>query len=388
MEKLGQLRRRRPAHRQLGPDRGRHPAVALGAGLPRRPRAALELPRRPVHPAAAGPGPGPGQADERRPRRDHQRADQDPGRAGAAGHADVRGRLRHAVRRVPAARAEDLRSCSRPTVRRSWWSRRPEPDALREAAYFVERLNEERMPLAGLVVNRASRTPGRTGCRSSARWPRRSASRRTAPTGPTAGLLRLHADRSRIVARESRAARAVRARLTRTCRRPSCRHCPPTCTTSTAFGWSAIFSPRGRDRGRVDDPSPSGCERQAGTSSGDGADTAADVVEHRRLEQATPRGDVRATTQQRTALALGHATPDAPLDLVVERLGEALGAHRAAGAHLLGAVLRRASHEQLIRSRLVAQCLDGPVFVPHRPSSLPRRAHLPAGRPSQSPRKR
>ena len=36
----------------------------------------------------------------------------------------------------------------------------PEPDALREAAYFVERLNEERMPLAGLVVNRAAHAPG------------------------------------------------------------------------------------------------------------------------------------------------------------------------------------------------------------------------------------
>ena len=41
----------------LRPDRGRHPAVAVGAGLPRRPRAALELPRRPVHPAAAGARP-------------------------------------------------------------------------------------------------------------------------------------------------------------------------------------------------------------------------------------------------------------------------------------------------------------------------------------------
>jgi anion-transporting ArsA/GET3 family ATPase len=30
----------------------------------------------------------------------------------------------------------------------------PEPDALREASYFVERLSAERMPLAGLVVNR------------------------------------------------------------------------------------------------------------------------------------------------------------------------------------------------------------------------------------------
>ena len=34
----------------------------------------------------------------------------------------------------------------------------PEPDALREAAYFVERLEED-MPLAGLVVNRANRVP-------------------------------------------------------------------------------------------------------------------------------------------------------------------------------------------------------------------------------------
>ena len=34
----------------------------------------------------------------------------------------------------------------------------PEPDALREASYFVERLSEEQMPLAGVVVNRTRRT--------------------------------------------------------------------------------------------------------------------------------------------------------------------------------------------------------------------------------------
>jgi anion-transporting ArsA/GET3 family ATPase len=33
----------------------------------------------------------------------------------------------------------------------------PEPDALREASYFVERLGTERMPLAGLVLNRVQR---------------------------------------------------------------------------------------------------------------------------------------------------------------------------------------------------------------------------------------
>ena len=30
----------------------------------------------------------------------------------------------------------------------------PEPDALREASFFVERLQQEQMPLAGLVLNR------------------------------------------------------------------------------------------------------------------------------------------------------------------------------------------------------------------------------------------
>ncbi len=34
----------------------------------------------------------------------------------------------------------------------------PEPDALREASYFVERLSADRMPLAGVVVNRTHRT--------------------------------------------------------------------------------------------------------------------------------------------------------------------------------------------------------------------------------------
>ncbi|HEY5015412.1 MAG TPA: ArsA family ATPase [Streptosporangiaceae bacterium] len=35
----------------------------------------------------------------------------------------------------------------------------PEPDALREASYFVERLASERMPLAGLLLNRVQRAP-------------------------------------------------------------------------------------------------------------------------------------------------------------------------------------------------------------------------------------
>ena len=82
----------------------------------------------------------------------------------------------------------------------------PEPDALREAAYFVERLSDDAMPLAGLVVNRAAVPPvgGLSAEEASAAAGRLA--RRLEEEGPdslAAGLLRLHADRSRQVERES-----------------------------------------------------------------------------------------------------------------------------------------------------------------------------------------
>jgi anion-transporting ArsA/GET3 family ATPase len=87
----------------------------------------------------------------------------------------------------------------------------PEPDAMREAAYFVERLNEERMPLAGLVVNRASVLPpgDLSADRALAGVERLRAHGSkgepgTAAAEMAAGLLRLHADRVRIVQRETR----------------------------------------------------------------------------------------------------------------------------------------------------------------------------------------
>jgi anion-transporting ArsA/GET3 family ATPase len=80
----------------------------------------------------------------------------------------------------------------------------PEPDALREAAYFVERLTGDRMPLAGLVVNRASPRPegdlSADEAMTAAARLRRKTDDDTAEL--TAGLLRLHADRVRIVERE------------------------------------------------------------------------------------------------------------------------------------------------------------------------------------------
>jgi anion-transporting ArsA/GET3 family ATPase len=79
----------------------------------------------------------------------------------------------------------------------------PEPDAMREAAYFVERLSEDRMPLAGLIVNRASPVPiGALSADEAMAAAERL--RRQDPASPTAGMLRLHADQSRLVEREAR----------------------------------------------------------------------------------------------------------------------------------------------------------------------------------------
>ncbi|MFC4112635.1 ArsA family ATPase [Nonomuraea zeae] len=79
----------------------------------------------------------------------------------------------------------------------------PERDAMREASYFVERLAEERMPLAGLVVNRVhtSPAPALSAARSAA------AAEELESRGEhelTAAVLRLHAGRMQLTARESR----------------------------------------------------------------------------------------------------------------------------------------------------------------------------------------
>jgi anion-transporting ArsA/GET3 family ATPase len=84
----------------------------------------------------------------------------------------------------------------------------PEASALREASYFVERLAADRMPLAGLVVNRVSRTAvDDLGADEAA-----AASRRLGdgddPTRTLAGqLLCVHAERATVREREERLVR-------------------------------------------------------------------------------------------------------------------------------------------------------------------------------------
>jgi anion-transporting ArsA/GET3 family ATPase len=85
----------------------------------------------------------------------------------------------------------------------------PERDALREASYFVDRLDEEGMPLAGLVVNRVYRVsaPGLSAARAlSAAEQLEDQEIADAPdvsssSAITAGLLRLHAVQAEVAGR-------------------------------------------------------------------------------------------------------------------------------------------------------------------------------------------
>jgi anion-transporting ArsA/GET3 family ATPase len=97
----------------------------------------------------------------------------------------------------------------------------PEPDALREASYFVERLAEERMPLAGLVLNRVhgpvtigagfSRLSAARSLAAAETLEAASQNVGGAPEAPpgysaTAAALRLHAERMNLGERERRVA--------------------------------------------------------------------------------------------------------------------------------------------------------------------------------------
>jgi len=81
----------------------------------------------------------------------------------------------------------------------------PERDALREASYFVDRLEADSMPLAGLILNRVQATAipdldAGTAAAAAARLEQASG------TAVTAALLRIHADRVAILDRQRRLA--------------------------------------------------------------------------------------------------------------------------------------------------------------------------------------
>jgi anion-transporting ArsA/GET3 family ATPase len=106
----------------------------------------------------------------------------------------------------------------------------PEPDALREASYFVERLAAEGMPLAGLILNRVHRSPAArlSAARSLAAAeslqpadvpngdqrdepPAGSPQAGPAPHSLAIAALRLHAERMQLAAAERRLAESFTA---------------------------------------------------------------------------------------------------------------------------------------------------------------------------------
>jgi anion-transporting ArsA/GET3 family ATPase len=79
----------------------------------------------------------------------------------------------------------------------------PEPDALREASYFVDRLSAESMPLAGLVLNRVRSSVAPT--LSAERADVAADALGESGSHPLAeAVLRVHADRAQLAARDRR----------------------------------------------------------------------------------------------------------------------------------------------------------------------------------------
>ncbi len=82
----------------------------------------------------------------------------------------------------------------------------PEPDALREASYFVDRLVEEKMPLAGVVVNRMHNAANQLSADYADELAAQLDARpgRTSIDSTTAGVLRVHALQMTVAAAEAR----------------------------------------------------------------------------------------------------------------------------------------------------------------------------------------
>jgi anion-transporting ArsA/GET3 family ATPase len=89
----------------------------------------------------------------------------------------------------------------------------PERDALREAAFFVERLEEEEMPLAGVVVNRIQRVAakGLSASRALSAADELAESEGAPASTATQGLLQLHAALAETAERQEALARRFTA---------------------------------------------------------------------------------------------------------------------------------------------------------------------------------
>jgi len=77
-------------------------------------------------------------------------------------------------------------------------------------------------------------------------------------------------------------------------------------------------------------------------------------------EEVSPGDDLGVLLEQGTALAFGHAAPDAEFDAVIECIGAAFEDHRAVAADDCGLALRGTADEELIGIGLAAPSLGYP----------------------------
>ena len=180
------------------------------------------------------------------------------------------------------------------------------------------------MPLAGLVLNRAAgrrrpgalRRAGEAGAQTLDELVELSAGPPDEGALLTAALLRLHAERISLAARQRHLADRF------TAAHPGV---PVGCVPALAEdvhdldGLRTVGGP----------PRPLSLAHAELGPLAPRQDPLPLVLVLRGLQQVPPRRDVRAAAQQGAALTLGHAAPDAELDPVVEGVGETLGADHA-----------------------------------------------------------
>ncbi len=88
-------------------------------------------------------------------------------------------------------------------------------------------------------------------------------------------------------------------------------------------------------------------------------------------QEALPRRNGRPAAQGRPSLTFGHTAPDAVLDALVQGVGQAFGAHGAAGTHSLRPVSRSSLDEQFVRVGALAQPAVAPAGIRYRLGTVP-----------------
>ena len=186
-----------------------------------------------------------------------------------------------------------------------------EPDALREASFFVDRLSQEQMPLAGLILNRTHPTLCALQADRAGEAADQLEPTATRPDALAAAVLRIHADRALTAKREVR----LLSRFT-----GANPHVAIVGVPSLPFDVSDLEALRAIADQITGERRSDAVSRQAASYLND-SDRAAVLALGG--EELRPGHHLGMLLEQGAALTFGHAAPDAELDAVVEGVGAA-----------------------------------------------------------------